>query len=69
MPTIRLVPSQIYNGASNYVSISNASNAYYDTDHTSSYATIQNTNSSTSSRYVYVRGFNFSSKEKLRWLL
>lgn len=61
MPTIRLVPSQIYNGASNYVSISNASNAYYDTDHTSSYATIQNTNSSTSSRYVYVRGFNFSS--------
>ena len=59
MATIRLVPSEIYNGASSYVSISNASNAYYNTDHTSSYATIQNTYSSTSSRYVYVRGFNF----------
>lgn len=60
MATIRLIPSTIYNGASSYVSISNASNAYYNTDHTSSYATIQNTYSSTSSRYVYVRGFNFS---------
>lgn len=59
MATIRLIPSEIYNGASSYVSISNASNAYYNTDHTSSYATIQNTYSSTSSRYVYVRGFNF----------
>ena len=60
MANIRLIPSEIYNGASGYVSISNASNAYYDTDHTSSYATIQNTYSSTSTRYVYVRGFNFS---------
>ena len=59
MATIRLVPSEIYNGASGYVSISNTSNAYYNTDHTSSYATIQNTYTSTSSRYVYVRGFNF----------
>jgi len=59
MATIRLVPSEIYNGASSYVSISSASNAYYNTDHTSSYATIQNTYASTSSRYVYVRGFNF----------
>lgn len=59
MATIRLVPSQIYNGASSYVSISSESNAYYNTDHTSSYATIQNTYTSTSSRYIYVRGFNF----------
>lgn len=59
MATIRLVPSTIYNGASSYLTISNASNAYNNTDHTSSYATIQNTYSSTSSRYAYVRGFNF----------
>lgn len=61
MAKIRLIPSTIYNGASSYVTISNASNAYHDTDNTSSYATIQNTNASTSSRYVYVRGFDFSS--------
>lgn len=61
MPTIRLVPSTIYNAAgSNYLSITNAANAYHDTDNTT-YATIQNTNASTSNRYIYVRGFNFDS--------
>lgn len=60
MATMRLVPSTIYNAASSYLTISNASNAYTNTDSTT-YATITNTNASTSSRYVYVRGFNFSS--------
>ena len=58
MATMRLVPSTIYNGASSYLTISNASNAYTNTDSTT-YATIQNTNASTSSRYIYLRGFNF----------
>ncbi len=60
MATIRLVPSTIYNGASNYLTISNASNAYNNTDNTT-YATITNTYSSTSSRYIYIRGFNFDA--------
>ena len=60
MATARLVPSTIYNAASSYVTISNASNAYTNTDSTN-YATAQNTNASTSNRYIYLRGFNFSS--------
>ncbi len=60
MATARLVPSTIYNAASSYVTVSNASNAYTNTDSTT-YATAQNTYSSTSSRYIYLRGFNFSS--------
>ena len=60
MATIRLVPSEINNAAgTNYLTVSNASNAYTNTDSTN-YATIQNTNASTSSRYIYLRGFNFS---------
>lgn len=61
MATIRLVPSTIYNAAgTNYISISNAENAYTNTDSTT-YATVHNTYSSTSNRYIYIRGFNFSS--------
>ena len=59
MATIRLVPSILYNAAgTSYLSISNAANAYTNTDSTD-YATVQNTYASTSSRYVYLRGFNF----------
>lgn len=59
MATIRLVPSTIYNAAgTSYIQITNESNAYTNTGSTT-YATIYNKNSSTSSRYVYIRGFNF----------
>lgn len=59
MATIRLIPSTIYNAAgTSYVQITNESNAYTNTDSTT-YATIYNKNASTSSRYVYIRGFNF----------
>lgn len=59
MATIRLIPSTIYNAAgTSYVQITNESNAYTNTDSTT-YATIYNRNASTSSRYVYIRGFNF----------
>ena len=60
MATIRLVPSTINNAAgTNYLTITNSGNAYTNTDSTT-YATIQNTNASTSNRYIYIRGFNFS---------
>lgn len=58
MAKIRLIPSVLYNAASSYLSISNEQNAFSNTDDTT-YATVTNTYSSTSSRYVYLRGFNF----------
>lgn len=60
MAIMRLVPSVLYNAAgTSYLSVSNASNAYTNTDSTT-YATVSNTYSSTTSRYVYLQGFNFS---------
>ena len=58
MATIRLVPSTYAVSSTSYLSVSNASNMYHNTDNTS-YATITNTYASTSSRYLYLRGFNF----------
>lgn len=55
MPTIRLVPST-YSLSSTSLTISNASNLYTNTDSTN-YATIGTT--STNTRYIYVKGFNF----------
>lgn len=58
MPTIRLVPSTYAVSSTSYLSVSNAANMYTDTDSTT-YATVTNTYASTSSRYLYLRGFNF----------
>ena len=58
MPTIRLIPSYYYLSNSNYLSVSNESNMYHNTDNTT-YATVHNSRSSTSSYYIYLRGFNF----------
>ena len=58
MATIRLTPSTYYLSSSSYLSVSNASNMYANTDSTT-YATIQNTRTSTTSYYAYIRGFNF----------
>lgn len=58
MATIRLIPSTYYLSNSSYLSVSNASNMYDDTDSTS-YATVTNSRNSTSSYYIYLRGFNF----------
>lgn len=58
MATIRLVPSTYYLSSSSYLSVSNASNMYANTDSTT-YATVTNTRSNTSSYYIYLRGFNF----------
>lgn len=58
MATIRLVPSTYYLSSSTYLSVSNASNMYANTDSTT-YATITNSRTSTTSYYAYIRGFNF----------
>ncbi len=58
--TARLIPSILYNAASSYLTVSDESSAFTNTDSTT-YATITNNNAATTSRYVYLRGFNFSS--------
>ena len=58
MATIKLIPSTYYLSNSSYLSVSNASNMYDDTDSTT-YATVTNSRTSTTSYYIYVRGFNF----------
>ena len=58
MPTIRLIPSDYHLSNSSYLSVSNESNMYHNTDNTT-YATVYNSRSSTSSYYIYLRGFNF----------
>ena len=58
MATMTLHPTSVNNAASSYLTITDASNMYTDTSSTT-YATIQNTNASTSNRYIYLQGFNF----------
>ena len=58
MATIRLIPSTYYLSSSSYLSVSNASNMYHNTDNTT-YATVYNSRTSTTSYYIYLRGFNF----------
>jgi len=59
MPTIRLIPSTYYLSSTQYLSVSNASNMYHNTDNTT-HATVTNSQSGTTSYYIYIRGFNFS---------
>ena len=61
MATLRLIPSTYAVSNSSYLSVSNASNMYNNTDNTSSYATVTNSRQSTTSYYFYIRGFNFNS--------
>lgn len=58
MATATLIPSTYYLSSS-YLSITNADNMYTDTSSTT-YATLTNTNASTSYYYCYIRGFNIS---------
>lgn len=60
MATARLIPSTYYLSNSSYLSVSNASNMYANTDSTD-YATVTNSRTSTSSYYIYIRGFNFDA--------
>lgn len=61
MPTVRLVPSTVYNAAgTSYLTISDQDNMLTNCDSTN-YGTVTNIYASTSSRYFYLRGFNFSA--------
>lgn len=60
MPTIRLIPSTYYLSNTSYLSVSNADNMYANTDN-DTYATVTNSRSSTTSYYIYLRGFNFDA--------
>ena len=60
MATIRLVPSTYYLSNSSYLSISNASNMYTNTDSTTHGTITHNRASTSSTYYCYLRGFNFS---------
>ena len=61
MATIRLVPSTYYLSNSSYLSVTSPSSMYANTDSTD-FATVTNTrNNSTTSYYIYIRGFNFSA--------
>ena len=59
MPTMKLVPSTYYLSSSTYLSVSNAANMYNDTDNAAVYATVTNSQTGTTSYYIYLRGFNF----------
>jgi len=58
MATMRLVPSAYEVSDTSYISVSNASNMYHNTDNTT-YATFYNKRTSTTTYYGYIRGFNF----------
>lgn len=58
MATAKLIPSSHYLSSS-YLSISDAENMYDDVSSTD-YATLTNTQASTSYYYCYIRGFNIS---------
>ena len=59
MATIRLIPSTYSLSNTSYLSVSNETNMYDNTDSTT-YATVNHTrNYSTTSYYIYVKGFNF----------
>lgn len=59
MATIRLIPSIFYNAAgTSYLTVANQNNALTNTDSTT-YATVSNINASTTSRYIYLQGFNW----------
>lgn len=59
MPTVKLTPSTYYLSNSSYLRVTNEDNMYDDCDSTN-YATVTNSRTSTSSYYIYVRGFDFS---------
>lgn len=59
MATMRLVPSTYSLSSNTYLSVSNANNMYDNTD-SSTYATVTNSQTGTTSYYIYIKGFNFN---------
>ena len=59
MPTIKLIPSILYNQAgTSYLTVEDQNNALTNTSSTT-YATVTNTYASTTNRYIYLQGFNW----------
>ena len=59
MATIRLIPSTYTRSSTSRVTVTDESNMYYNTDHTGSYASIRGRNSTSSTYYAFIHGFNF----------
>lgn len=61
MATIRLIPSSYGRSNTNYVTVSDDTNMYNNTDHTSNYCTLRGRagRSSNSTYYAFINGFNF----------
>lgn len=60
MATTKLIPSTYYLTSTSYLSVSDAANMYTDCDSTT-HATVTNSRTSTTSYYIYLRGFNFDA--------
>lgn len=60
METARLIPSSYSLSSTTYLSISDASNMYANTDSTT-YATVTHNRANTTAYYLYIYGFNFGS--------
>ena len=60
MATARLTPSTYYLSSSSYLSVTNADNMYDNTD-SDSYAQVYNSRTSTTSYYIYLRGFDIDT--------
>lgn len=61
MATIRLVPSTYTRSSTNRVTVTDADNMYYNTDHISSYCSIRGRNSTSNTYYCFIHGFNFGA--------
>lgn len=59
MATVRLVASNCVTGTN--VTVTDPGNMYYNTDHSDSYCTIRGQTGSTTTRYFYIKGFNFNN--------
>lgn len=60
MATARLIPSTYQLSSTSYLQITNPNNMYANTDNTT-YATVTNSQTGTTSYYLYIRGFNFDA--------
>lgn len=58
MAILKLTPSTYYLSNTSYLHVTNENNMYTDTD-SETYATVSNTQTGTTSYYIYLRGFNF----------
>lgn len=59
MPTVKLTPSTYYLSSTTYLSVADAANMYDDCS-SGTHATVTNSRTSTTSYYLYVRGFDLS---------